>query len=75
MPEITLKPVKRTPILEEYFQRFNHNPSPESAKFQTMEEREELAEMALSRNKPVDEWANRHLYKMGTVLDKLYQKS
>ena len=75
MPTITLKPVKKTPIMEEYFQRFNHNPSPESAKFQTLEEREELAEMALFRNKPVDEWANRHLYKMGTVLDKLYQKS
>ena len=75
MPTITLKPVKKTPILEEYFQRFDHNPSPEAAKFQTLEEREELAEMALFRGKPVEAWANRHLHKTGSILDDLYKKS
>ena len=72
MPKITLTPKKKTPALKKYVETYNHLPSPETLKFKSETEIEEMAEVALMRGKPVKEWAGRANRKTGTILDDLY---
>ena len=69
MPKRTLTDRKYPPNLEEYVQRFGHRPSPEAFKFKTMGEIEEMAELALKRNQPIQQWQDRGEVKTGTILD------
>jgi len=69
--KLTKKPL--SPKVQEYLETFGHLPSQEAFKFKTKEELEELADLALSRNKPVKAWAERPNLKLGTVQDKYYQ--
>lgn len=72
--KITLTAHKMTPKLAEYVEIFGHRPSPETFKFRTPAEIEEMAEVALMRKKPVKDWVTRPNRKTGTILDNLYKQ-
>ena len=74
MEKITLTARKLTPKLAEYVETFGHRPSPETFKFRTPTEIEEMAELALMRKKPVKDWVTRPNRKTGTILDNLYKQ-
>ena len=57
--KVTIKREPMSPNLEKYREKFGHPPSPEAMKFKTTQELEDLAEIALLRNKPVKSWAER----------------
>lgn len=72
MAKLTFGPVKLTGNLKKYKETFGHLPSAEALKFRSKQELEEMAEVALLRNKPVKDWENRPKVKLGTRLDDLY---
>jgi hypothetical protein len=59
-------------MLQQYRDKFGHLPSREAQKFKSMEELNELAEMALTRGKPIRSWENRPNLTTGTLLDDFY---
>lgn len=75
MKRRTLKPTKFPPNLQTYIDTFGHLPSREAQKFKSMEELDELAEMALRRGKPIRSWQNRPNLTTGTLLDEYYNSS
>lgn len=70
--KITLTAHKMTPKLAEYVEIFGHRPSPETFKFRTPAEIEEMAKVALMRGKPIKDWETRPWRKTGTIIDSLY---
>tara|TARA_B110000908_G_scaffold160513_1_gene203817 strand:- start:650 stop:871 length:222 start_codon:yes stop_codon:yes gene_type:complete len=72
MAKLTFGPAKLSNNLKKYKEKFGHLPSPEALRFRSKMELEEMAEVALMRNKPVKDWENRPNVKMGTILDDLY---
>ena len=72
MAKLTFGPAKLSNNLKKYKEKFGHLPSPEALKFRSQVELEEMAEVALMRNKPVKDWENRPNVKTGTILDDLY---
>lgn len=70
---ITPKALSET--LRKYEERFGHSPSPETYKFRTDTEIDQMANKALLENKPVDDWKSRPFKKTGTILDTLYDDS
>ena len=72
MAKLTFGPVKLTGNLKKYKETFGHLPSAEALKFRSKKELEEMAEVALLRNKPVKDWENRPKVKLVTRLDNLY---
>lgn len=74
MAKIIFTAPKMTPRLAEYVETFGHRPAPEAYKFQTAAEIEEMADVALLRQKPVKGWANRPTMRTGTLLDDLYKQ-
>lgn len=73
MAKLTFGPPKLTPNLKKYEEKFGHLPSPEALKFRSKEELEEMAEVALMRNKPVRDWQNRPNLNLESRLDDLYK--
>ena len=59
MAKLTFGPMKLTGYLKTYREKFGHLPSAEAMKFRSKAELEEMAEVALMRNKPIKEWQNR----------------
>jgi hypothetical protein len=72
MAKLTFGPMKLTGNLKKYRETFGHLPSAEALKFKSKKELEEMAEVALMRNKPVKDWENRPNVKLGTGMDELY---
>ena len=72
MPLLKIQEPKLSPTCR-VREKFGHLPSPEAMKFQTTEEVETLASVALRREKPVKDWAERPARKTGTVTDLLFQ--
>ena len=73
MQEIKLVPPKWGPKVSEYKAKFKHAPSAEDLKFKTAEELEMMAEVALRRNKPIEDWESRPQRQTGTVTDGWYK--
>ena len=72
MAKLTFGPAKLSNNLKKYKEKFGHLPSPEALRFRSKMELEEMAEVALMRNKPIKEWQNRPNVQTGTGLDELY---
>ena len=72
MAKVRIQAPKMSPRLAEYVEKFGHKPSFEAYKYKTEAEIEEMADVALLRNKPVKGWINRPSELMGTLLDDLY---
>ena len=72
MANVRILAPKMTPRLAEYVETFGHKPSFEAYKYKTGAEIEEIADVALLRQKPVKSWANRPSEVTGTLLDDLY---
>ena len=73
MVKIAVKPVSISPTLDKYKKMFGHPPSPEALQSMTLEEMDQLAEVALYKGKPVQEWKDRPITKYGTTMDLLYE--
>ena len=75
MPTFKLKSVPLSPTLQRYVETFGHRPSREALKFKTPMELDQIAELALKRNKPVQSWLQRPNQRLGTLLDNYYAQS
>jgi hypothetical protein len=73
MVKIAVKPVSISPTLDKYKKMFGHPPSPEALQSMTLEEMDQLAEVALYKGKAVQEWEERPMTKYGSTMDKLYE--
>ena len=73
MVKIVIKPISLSPTIDEYEKAFGHPPSPEALQGMTLEEMDQLAEVALYKGKPVQEWEERPMTKYGSTVDKLYE--
>ena len=75
VPTFKLKSVPPSPTIQKYVETFGHRPSREALKFKTPTELDQIAELALKRNKPVQSWLQRPNQKLGTLLDNYYAQS
>ncbi len=73
MVKIVMKPVSISPTMDQYEKTFGHPPSPEALQSMTLEEMDQLAEVALYKGKAVQEWEERPMNKLGTTMDRLYK--
>ena len=73
MVKIVIKPISLSPTIDEYEKAFGQPPSPEAQQGMTLEELDQLAEVALYKGIPVQEWKDRPMIKYGTTMDLLYE--